>query len=143
MDRRTLLLAALGTAGPGLSGCGLLPPPRLDLVTDAELVAVLDAAARRWPGLGAGEVATRSDASPRTAAQLMAALRGGLIATRDEKVANHLQRTGVARLQNRWVRKIHGQPAILLVTEGDWRATGRAKAFAKWLISPAAEAALR
>ena len=66
-------------------------------------------------------------------------LQGGLIATREPKQANRIQRLSLARLENRWTRDIDGGPVSLVVTRGDFQDEYEAKKFARWLASPEAD----
>ncbi|HYE47377.1 MAG TPA: hypothetical protein VEA44_16555 [Caulobacter sp.] len=136
MRRRTLLLATLSLP---LAACGLLPPEPLAIVCDADLVAALETAAKAWPGRRGAAVEVATDISERELGERMEALRGGLIATREPKQANRIQRLGLARLEHRWTREIAGGPVQLVATRGDYRSEQGAIAFAKWLASPEAD----
>lgn len=135
MHRRTLLLAAL--AAP-LGACDLLPARDLIIVCDVDLVQALERAYAAWPDRRAA-LAIQSDISPVEQGRQMEALRGGLIATREPKQANRIQRLSLARLEDRWTRDIAGGPVQLVVTRGDVRDEHAARKFARWLASPAAD----
>ena len=141
MLRRTLLQSGL-VAAAGLAGCGLGPPARLSVVCDMDLRLPLIHAAALWPDRRDGSYAVDSDPTERALGQRMEGLDGGLVATREPKQANRLQRMGLARLDHRWTRPLGGGEIILIATRGDFWPQGRAIAFARWLASPAADAAL-
>ncbi|MDB5472608.1 MAG: hypothetical protein JWR84_4168 [Caulobacter sp.] len=139
MHRRALLLAALAVpAAAPLAGCDLLPARTLQIVCDPDLGEALDRAFAAWPGRRAPAV-IQSDISPVDLGRKMEALRGGLIATREPKQANRIQRLSLARLGDRWTRDIDGGPVHLVVTRGDFREEHQARTFAKWLAAPEAD----
>ena len=140
MHRRALLLAALAApvAAP-LGGCDLMEPGPLRIVCDPDLVSALEAAATAWPQRRGAPVQVETDISLVQLGRRMELLQGGLIATREPKQANRIQRLGLARLENRWTRDIDGGPVSLVVTRGDFQDEYEAKKFAKWLASPEAD----
>eukprot|EP01030_Chromulinospumella_sphaerica_P017988 gene17988-17833_t len=140
MHRRALLLAALAVpVSVPLAGCDLMTPGPLQIVCDPDLVQALERAATAWPERRGAPVAVQSDISLVELGRKMEALRGGLIATREPKQANRIQRLSLARLEDRWARDIDGAPVHLVVTRGDLLEMGHARAFAKWLASPDAD----
>jgi hypothetical protein len=136
MRRRSILLASLALP---LAACGLMPPPTLVIVCDPDLAGALETAANAWPGRRGGEVQIVTDISKRELGLKMEALRGGLIATREPKQADRIQRLGLAKLEHRWDRQIAGGPVQLVVPRGDFLAEHAAIGFAKWLASPEAD----
>lgn len=136
MRRRSLLLASLALP---FGACGLMPPPTLVIVCDPDLAGALETAANAWPGRRGGEVRVASDISKRELGLKMEALQGGVIATREPKQADRIQRLGLAKLESRWTRQIAGGPVQLVATRGDFQAEHAAIAFAKWLASPEAD----
>lgn len=136
MHRRTLLLAALAVP---VSGCDLLPASPLRVICDADLYENLRVAATDWPDRRGGQVWMGTDISPVVLGRKMEDLRGGLIATREPKQANRIQRLSLARLEDRWTRDIGGTPVHLIVTRGDFRSEHQARKFAKWLVTPEAD----
>lgn len=136
MHRRTLLLAALAIP---VTACDLLPPPPLAIVCDADLVGALERAVAAWPGRRGGQLSTDTDIDLVALGRKMEALRGGVIATREPKQANRIQRLSLARLEDRWTRDIDGGPVQLVVTRGDARDVHAARKFARWLASPEAD----
>lgn len=136
MHRRTLLLAALAVP---VSACDLLPPPQLGVVCDPDLAQALERAIVAWPGRRDGAFQVDTDISLIELGHKMEALRGGLIATREPKQANRIQRLSLARLEDRWTRDIDGGPVHLVVTRGELLDVRHARAFAKWLASPDAD----
>ena len=139
MHRRTLLLAALAVpvVAP-LAGCDFLPARPLPMVCDPDLVQALERAYDAWPSRRAASV-VQSDISEVELGRAMEALRGGLIATREPKQANRIQRLSLARLSDRWTRDIDGGPAYLVVTRGDFQDEHQARKFARWLATPDAD----
>ncbi len=121
-----------------LASCDLLPAQTMQVVCDADLVQALERAFAAWPDRR-GPSAIQSDISPVELGRQMEALRGGLIATREPKQANRIQRLSLARLEDRWTRDIDGGPVQLVVTRGDFRDVHAARKFARWLASPAAD----
>ena len=65
---------------------------------------------------------------------------GVVIATREPKLADRLQRYGHARLQNRFKPKVGGGAIQVVVTRGPGEAAG--VAFARWLMTDEAAALL-
>jgi hypothetical protein len=123
MDRRVFFLTAL-VAPLALAGCGGAPTP---VVCDPDLAPALDRA-----------LASRGRATYRlealTARPLLAraeASGGLLVATREPKLADRLQRLGLVRIQNRWKLEVGGAPVHLVVTTGAGEAA--AAHLAKWL----------
>ncbi|RYF94713.1 MAG: hypothetical protein EON95_04330 [Caulobacteraceae bacterium] len=140
MHRRALLLAALAVPASGpLASCGLLPAGPLRIVCDPDLVQALEQAANGWPGRRSAAVSVDTDISLVELGRKMEALQGGLIATREPKQANRIQRLSLARLEDRWTRDIGGGPVSLVVTRGDFVDEHEARTFAKWLASPEAD----
>jgi hypothetical protein len=140
MHRRALLLAALSVsvAAP-LAACDLMEPGPLRIVCDPDLVTALEAAATAWPRRRGAPVQVETDISLVQLGRMMELLQGGVIATREPKQANRIQRLGLARLENRWTRDIDGGPVHLVVTRGDFQDEYEAKKFAKWLATPEAD----
>lgn len=136
MHRRALLLAALAVP---VSACDLLPPPPLGVVCDPDLAQALERAIIAWPGRRNGPFRVDTDISLIELGRKMEALRGGLIATREPKQANRIQRLSLARLEDRWIRDIDDGPVHLVVTRGDVLDVRHARAFAKWLATPEAD----
>lgn len=143
MRRRTVILAglALPLVAP-LAGCDLIPGEGLVIICDPDLVPAMEAAAAAWPDLRGGPVQVGSDISNRGLGALMERTQAGIAVTREVRHADRLQRIGVARLENRWSRKIAGETVHIVVNQGDWRQQRTATAFAKWLASPEADRAL-
>lgn len=140
MHRRALLLAALSVpvVAP-MGGCDLMKPGPLRIVCDPDLVPTLETAATAWPQRRGAPVQVETDVSLVQLGRKMELLQGGLIATREPKQANRIQRLGLARLEDRWTRDVEGGPVSLVVTRGDFRDEHEAKKFAKWLASPEAD----
>jgi hypothetical protein len=136
MHRRALLLAALATP---LVACDLMEPGPLRIVCDPDLVQALETAATAWPRRRGAPVQVETDISLVQLGRKMELLQGGLIATREPKQANRIQRLGLARLENRWTRDIDGGPVSLVVTRGDFQDEYEARKFARWLASPEAD----
>lgn len=136
MRRRTVLLAWLALP---LGACGLMPPAPLVIVCDPDLAGPLETAANAWPGRRGAEVQIVTDISKRELGLKMEALRGGLIATRELRQADRIQRLGLAKLENRWTRKVAEGAVQLVVPRGDFQSEHAAVAFAKWLASPDAD----
>ncbi|MBX3481055.1 MAG: hypothetical protein KF842_11700 [Caulobacter sp.] len=140
MNRRTLLVSGLLlSATPGLAGCNLMEPPPLVIACDADLAAAMERAAEAWPDRRGAEVVVATDINPRELGLKMDQVFGGVVATREEKNANRLQRTGRARLADRWSRQTPDGPIALVVTRGDFQAEHESKLFARWAASPAAD----
>ncbi len=139
---RRLFLSGLALSTTGLWACDIGEAAVLSIVCDPDLAEPVGRALLAWPELRGGRHGLDSDPSERALGQKMEALRGGLVATREPKQANRLQRLGLSRLEHRWTRDIKGGPAILLVTRGPSGPQGRAVRFARWLASPAADPAL-
>jgi len=119
MDRRIFLASGLA-----LAACG---PRTTTVVCDPDLAPALGRALR-----------TRGERSftlePLAPRDLLTRAEGGggvLVVTREPKLADRLQRLGVARLQNRWKQDIDGAPAQMVVTTGDGEST--AVHMARWL----------
>ncbi len=140
MHRRALLLVALVVpVSVPLGSCDLMTPGPLRIVCDPDLVQALERAATAWPKRRGAPVQIESDISLVQLGQQMEALRGGVIATREPKQANRIQRLSLARLEDRWTRDIDGGPVSLVATRGDFRDEHEARKFAKWLATPAAD----
>jgi len=134
MDRRQLLLALGALAGCAPAADGLA------VACDPDLAAPLNAALSAWvrKGEAAGFVLSADDAKALlTRAE---ATPGLVVATREPKLADRLQRTSQARLQNHWKPKIGAGEVQVVVTRGDGEAAG--VAFAKWLMTDEAAAIL-
>lgn len=133
MNRRVFVLAALAVAG-------CQPAGRLVVACDPDLAAPLGVAAEAWArqeGLQAPEV------TPLDARRLLAAAEatpGLVMATREPRLADRLQRTGQVRLQNRWKPKIGGGEVQVVVVRGAGEGAGAA--FGKWLMTDEAAAIL-
>ncbi|WGM41290.1 hypothetical protein [Caulobacter sp. NIBR1757] len=136
MHRRALLLAVLAVP---VASCDLMTPPLLQIVCDPDLVQALERAATAWPGRRGAPVQIDSDISLVELGRKMEALRGGLIATREPKQANRIQRLSLARLEDRWIRDIDGGPVHLVATRGGFQEEHEARKFGKWLATPDAD----
>src|SRR5687768_16810679 len=136
MHRRALLLAALAVP---VTACDLMRPGPLRIVCDPDLAAALERAALAWPQRRGAPVEVGTDISLVQLGHRMEQLQGGLIATREPKQANRIQRLSLARLEDRWVRDVDGGPVHLVATRGDFRAEHQARKFARWLITPQAD----
>ena len=136
MHRRTLLLAALTLP---VGACDLMTPGPLRIVCDSDLVEAMERSAAAWPQRRGAPVQVETDISLVQLGRKMEALQGGLIATREPKQANRIQRLSLARLEDRWTRDIDGGPVHLVATRGDFRDEHQARTFAKWLITPEAD----
>lgn len=140
MHRRALLLAALAVpVSATLAACDLMPAPPLVIVCDPDLAEALERAAIGWPERRYSSLRVDTDISEVELGRKMEALRGGLIATREPKQANRIQRLSLARLEDRWARDIDGGQVHLVATRGDFRDEHQARKFAKWMITPAAD----
>lgn len=139
MHRRAFLGLALVTLTPG---CGLAARGPLEIVCDLDLAPILEKAAAAWPGLEGGVVNVATDLSDRVLAEKMETTPAAVVVVREPKQADRLQRTGLAKLEDRWTREIGGEKAVIVVTRGDFFDQRRSIAFAKWLASPEADAAL-
>lgn len=134
MDRRLFLLALGAVAGCARGGPGPV------VVCDPDLVAPLNVALAAWVRRGEAADFSLKAADPRT---LLAAGEGGtgaVIATREPKLADRLQRYGHARLQNRFKPRAGGGEIQVVATRGPGEAAGAA--FAKWLMTDEAAALL-
>lgn len=134
MDRRLFLLALGAAAGCARGG----PGPAI--VCDPDLVAPLNVALAAWVRKGEATAFTLKAADPRALLEAGEAGSGAVIATREPKLADRLQRYGHARLQNRFKPKVGGGEVQVVVTRGPGEATG--EAFAKWLMTDEAAALL-
>ncbi|MBI1404778.1 MAG: hypothetical protein GC145_01475 [Caulobacter sp.] len=140
MNRRTLLLSALALpAASSLGACNLMEPPPLVIACDADLAAAMEQAALAWPQRRGAPVEIVTDINPRELGLKMDQVFGGVVATREEKNANRLQRTGRARLADRWSRPSPDGAIALVVTRGDFQAEHESKLFARWAASPEAD----
>ncbi len=127
MDRRLFLLALGAAAGCARGG----PGPAV--VCDPDLVAPLNAALAAWARKGEAAGFTLRAAGPKALLEAGEAGAGAVIATREPKLADRLQRYGHARLQNRFKPKIGPGEVQVVVTRGDSEAAG--VKFAKWLMT--------
>ncbi len=134
MDRRLFLLALGAVAGCARGG----PGPAV--VCDPDLVAPLNAALAAWVRKGEATAFTLKAADPKALLEAGEAGSGAVIATREPKLADRLQRYGHARLQNRFKPKIGPGEVQVVVTRGPGEAAG--EAFAKWLMTDEAAALL-
>lgn len=140
MRRRTLLLSALAVpVSAALASCDLLPAPALQIVCDPDLAEALERAAIGWPERRYASLRVDTDISEVELGRKMEALMGGLIATREPKQANRIQRLSLARLEDRWAREVDGGQVHLVATRGDFRDEHQVRKFAKWLITPEAD----
>ncbi len=134
MDRRLFLLALGAVAGCSRRGPGPV------VVCDPDLVKPLNAALAAWARQGGASDFSPAPADPKA---LLTAGEGGagvVIATREPKLADRLQRYGHARLQNRFKPKVGGGEIQVVVTRGPGEAAG--VAFARWLMTDEAAALL-
>jgi len=136
MHRRNLLLLAPALA---LGACQWLPPPPLTVVCDPELVPMMEKAAGAWPGRRGGDIQIKTDISPRMLATMMDQAKGVVVATRDDKNANRLQRTAHVRLADRWKRESADGPVALLITRGEYLVEYQSRKFAEWIAGPEAD----
>lgn len=127
MDRRLFLLALGAVAGCARGG----PGPAV--VCDPDLVAPLNAALAAWVRKGEAAAFTLKAADPRALLEAGEAGSGAVIATREPKLADRLQRYGHARLQNRFKPKIGSGEVQVVATRGPGETAG--VAFAKWLMT--------
>jgi len=134
MDRRLFLFALGAAAGCARGG----PGPAI--VCDPDLVAPLNVALAAWVRKGEATAFTLKAADPRALLEAGEAGSGAVIATREPKLADRLQRYGHARLQNRFKPKIGPGEVQVVVTRGPGEAAG--EAFAKWLMTDEAAALL-
>jgi hypothetical protein len=131
MDRRIFLVGAMALAGCGRS-------ETLAVVCDPDLEGPLRRALETWSRTGG---AYDLEALPAKALlERGETVPGLVIVTREPKLADRLQRTGVVRLRNRWKPTLAGGEAQVVVTRGPGEARGAA--LGKWLMSDEAAAAL-
>jgi hypothetical protein len=129
MDRRTFV--CLAASGFMLSGC--LGPA--EVICDPDLEHSVDRALQaRTGGDGAYELEALA---PRELLARAETQRGLIVVTREEKIADRLQRLSYVRLRHRWKPLVHGEPVQILVTKGSGE--GSAVRLAKWLATGGAE----
>lgn len=137
MDRRLFLLGA--TAATACSPT----VAELTVACDPDLVAPLKAALSAWRP-GGQETGVRGKSivglDDRGLLAFGETTDGLVLATREPKLADRLQRTSRVRLQNRWKPRIGAGEVQVVVTRGAGEAEG--VAFAKWLMTDEAAAIL-
>lgn len=112
-----------------MAGCGLTGQRRLDIVCDPGLEVAL---ARAVTAREAEGGYTLSVCLPRELLQRVEDRTADLVATREGKIADRLQRLGQARLNDRWKASVQGADVhILAIRDGDARR--RAMALGEWL----------
>lgn len=136
MDRRTLLIS-LAAAG-GLAGCGLIGEGQLEIITDPDLEARVKAAAQAYAAKHQGLQWSVRAADAVGLLNLAEAPGARVMVSRQTKLADNLQRTLRASLENRWKLGTVDDPIVVLVTSGQGK--GGAKRFALWLTGPDAPA---
>ena len=136
MRRRTLLIS-LAAAG-GLAGCDLLGDGRLEIITDPDLEPRVKAAAAAYAAGRKGLQWSVRAADAVGLLNLAEAPGARVLISRQTKLADNLQRTLRASLENRWRLGSVEDPVVVLVTSGQGK--GGAKRFALWLTGPDAPA---
>jgi hypothetical protein len=137
MHRRNLLASFVSAAV--LAGCEANASP-LAVITDPDLDALARTALLAYQGQHAG---LRWTITPGAASDLYALAEADgarVLITRETRLADNLQRTRRAPLENRWTMGPKDAPIALVVTKGAGEAT--AKAFAQWLVSREGQSAL-
>ncbi len=138
MHRRTLLASLVSTAV--LAGCET-KPTSLSVITDPDLDAAARSALLAYQSRHAG---LRWTLTPGAAAELYALAEtdgARVLISRETRLADNLQRTRRAPLENRWTLGPKDAPIAVVVTKGAGEAT--AKAFAQWLAAPEGRAAFK
>lgn len=129
MDRRLFL--CLTASSFLLTGC--LGPA--EVVCDPDLAPSVTKALEARTG---GDGAYRLEALPPRALLTRAESADGLIiVTREDKLADRLQRLNYVRLRHRWKPLVHGKPVQILVTKGSGE--GQGVRLAKWLATDGVE----
>jgi ABC-type glycerol-3-phosphate transport system substrate-binding protein len=135
MRRRTLLVSLLA-----LAGCGSQDSP-LEVICDPELGEAARAALRAYQSAHPDVRATVTvGAAPDLLVSAEAAGARVLI-TREIRLADRMQRTRRAPLENRWKLGSVEDPIAVVVTAGAGQHA--AKAFAEWLSGPEGQAAFK
>lgn len=129
MDRRLFLLSTLALAA--CSG----EPPRQTVICDPGLGAPLTRAARAYGKAGTLVI---NEAKFEELLDRAENESSALVVTRQNLLANRLQRLGYVRLEHRWPARIGEDTVQLMVTKGGGPAQWRALKLAKWLASDAA-----
>lgn len=138
MHRRTFLLSGLALAG--LAACNP-PSGPLAAITDPDLDAAVRRALLAYQGDHAGLRWTLTPGSATELYSLAEADGARVLITREIRLADNLQRTRRAPLENRWTLGGKNAPIAVVVTKG--AGEGQAKAFAQWLSGPEGQAAFK